>query len=86
MAPSIKSAKAIFMIRKKLFFWRALLTAKRTRVSKFPVIIKTDDNAKALHNAMPSAIEGILLANSDAFFTLSFTGDVSIIINVQLSD
>ena len=81
-APSIRSANAIFVSRKKLFLRSALLTAKRTRVRKFPAMIKTDDNMKALHNAMPSALEGILLANSDTFFRLSFTGEVLNIVNL----
>ena len=84
--PNIKSANAMFITRNKLFLRSGLVTAKRTRASKFPAMIRTEDNIKTLHNAMPSNSEGKRFANSDAFCRLSFTTDVSIIVNLKLSE
>ena len=81
--PNIKSANAMFITRNKLFLRSALVTAKRTRASKFPAMIRTEDNMKTLHNAMPSDLEGKRFENSDAFCRLSFTTDVSIILNLN---
>ena len=54
-------------------------------MSKFPAMIRTEDNMKTLHNAMPSDLEGKRFANSDVFCWLSFTADMSIILNgIQL--
>ena len=47
-----------------------MLTAKRTRGSKLPAMIKTEDNMKTLHNAMPSDLEGKRFANSDVLTKL----------------
>ena len=80
--PNIKSANAMFITKKKLFLRSFSVTAKITRVSKFPAIIRTDDNIKALHNAIPSALEEKRFWNSDAFFRLSFIVDVSVMISV----
>ena len=76
----------MFITRNKLFLRSALVTAKRTRASKFPAMIRTEDNMRTLHNAMPSDSEGKRFANSDAFCRLSFTTDVSIIVNLKLSE
>ena len=75
----------MFITRNKLFLRSALLTAKRTRGSKLPAMIKTEDNMKTLHNAMPSDLEGKRFANSDVFFRLSFTADMSIVVNLTKS-
>ena len=75
----------MFITRNKLFLRSALVTAKRTRASKFPAMIRTEDNMRTLHNAMPSDSEGKRFANSDAFCWLLFTADMSIILNgIQL--
>ena len=39
-------------------------------VSKFPTIISTNDKMKAVHNAMPSAVDGTILDESVALFEL----------------
>ena len=40
-----------------------LVTANRTRVSKFPVMIRTEEKKYALKNTIPSTLGGKLLAN-----------------------
>ena len=75
----------MFITRNKLFLRSVLLTAKRTRASKLPAMIRTEDNMKTLHNAMPSDLEGKRFANSDVFFRLSFTADMSIVVNLTKS-
>ena len=75
----------MFITRNKLFLRSGLVTAKRTRASKFPAMIRTEDNMKTLHNAMPSDLEGKRFANSDVFFRLSFTADMSIVVNLKLN-
>ena len=57
-APDSKSANAMLMTKKKLLLRSLLLTAKRARASKFAKTIKTASNVKALHHAIPSALEG----------------------------
>ena len=57
-APDIKSANAILMTKNKLLLRSLLLTVKRTRAGKFAKTIKTASNVKALHHAIPSALEG----------------------------
>ena len=81
-APNIKSANAIFITRNKLFLRSALVAAKRTRVSKFPAVIKTEDKMKALHSARPSDLEGKLLVDVDTFSRVLFTAHESIVINL----
>ena len=51
-------------------------------MSKFPAMIRTEDKMKALHSAIPSALEGKLLVNADAFSMVLFTADESIILNL----
>ena len=81
-APNIKSANAIFITRNKLFLRNGLVIAKRTRASKFPAVIRTEDKIRALHSAIPSDLEGRLLVNEDAFSKVLFPADESIIINL----
>ena len=81
-APNIKSANAIFITRNKLFLRNGLVLAKRTRASKFPAVIRTEDKIRALHSAIPSDLEGRLLVNEDAFSKVLFPADESIIINL----
>ena len=78
-APNIKSANAIFRTKNKLFLRSGLVTANGTRVSKFPAMIRTRDKMRALHSAIPSALEGKRLVNADAFSMVLFTADESII-------
>ena len=73
--PNNKSAKAMFITRNKLFLRSGLVTAKRTRVSKFPAMIRTEDKIRALNRAISSALEGKLLVNADAFSMVLFTAD-----------
>ena len=75
----------MFITRNKLFLRSVLLTAKRTRASKLPAMIRTEDNMKTLLNAMPSDLKGKRFANSDVFFRLSFTADMSIVVNLKLN-
>ena len=82
MAPNIKSANAMFITKNKLFLRSGLVTAKRTRVSKFPAMIRTEDKMKALHSAIPSALEGKLLVNAEAFSKVLFPADESIILKL----
>ena len=56
------------MIRNKLFLRSFLLIAKRTIVSKFPITIRTASSAKALHQKMPSALEGSSIFVEDELF------------------
>ena len=79
MAPNIKSANAMFITKNKLFLRSGLVTAKRTRVSKFPAMIRTEDKMRALHSAIPFSLEGKLLVNADAFSMVLFTADESIL-------
>ena len=81
-APNIKSANAIFITRNKLFLRNGLVIAKRTRASKFPAVIRTEDKIRALHSAIPSDLEGRLLVNEGAFSKVLFPADESIIINL----
>ena len=81
-APNIKSANAMFMTKKKLFLRSGLVTAKRSRVSKFPAMIRTEHKMKALHSAIPSALEGKLLVNAEAFSKVLFPADESIILKL----
>ena len=85
-APNIKSANAIFITRNKLFLRNGLVIAKRTRASKFPAVIRTEDKIRALHSAIPSDLEGRLLVNEDAFSKVLFPADESIIINLWLDE
>ena len=85
-APNIKSANAIFITRNKLFLRSGLVIAKRTRASKFPAVIRTEDKIRALHSAIPSDLEGRLLVNEDAFSKVLFPADESIIINLWLDE
>ena len=85
-APNIKSANAIFITRNKLFLRNGLVLAKRTRASKFPAVIRTEDKIRALHSAIPSDLEGRLLVNEDAFSKVLFPADESIIINLWLDE
>jgi len=57
-APDSKSAKAILMTKNKLLLRSLMLTAKRTRVRNFPRTIKRASNVKAMHQAIPSTLEG----------------------------
>ena len=82
MAPNIKSANAMFMTKNKLFLRSGLVTAKRSRVSKFPAMMRTEDKMRALHTAIPSALEIELLVDADAFSKVLFPADESIIINL----
>ena len=53
-----------------LFLRSFLLNAKRKTVRKFPTTIKTASNARALHSAIPSDLEGKRkpsVANEDVF-------------------
>ena len=79
MAPNIKSANAMFITKNKLFLRSGLVTAKRTRVGKFPAMIRTEDKMRALHSAIPSALEGKRLVNEDAFSMVLLSADKSII-------
>ena len=85
-APNIKSANAIFITRNKLFLRSGLVIAKRTRASKIPAVIRTEDKIRALHSAIPSDLEGRLLVNEDAFSKVLFPADESIIINLWLDE
>ena len=85
-APNIKSANAIFITRNKLFLRNGLVIAKRTRASKIPAVIRTEDKIRALHSAIPSDLEGRLLVNEDAFSKVLFPADESIIINLWLDE
>ena len=85
-APNIKSANAIFITRNKLFLRSGLVTAKRTRASKFPAVTRTEDKIKALHSAIPADLEGRLLVNADAFSKVLFPADKSIIIHLWLNE
>ena len=38
-------------------------------------MIRTEDKMKALHSAIPSALEGKLLVNADVFSMVLFTAD-----------
>ena len=58
-------SNAMFITRNKLFLRSCLVTAKRARVSKFPVMIRTEEKKYALKNTIPSALGGKLLANRD---------------------
>ena len=78
-APNIKSANAIFITKNKLFLRSGLVTAKRTRVSKFPAMIRTEDKMRALHSAILSSLEGKLLVNADTFSMVLFTADESVL-------
>lgn len=71
----------MLITRKKLFFRSSLVRAKRTKVSKFPATIRTDDKTRPLLNAMPSALEDLIIVfgNPDVFFRLEFTAAVSLI-------
>ena len=82
-APNIKSANAMFITKNKLFLRSGLVTAKRTRVGKFPAMIRTEDKMRALHSAIPSVLEGRLPVNVDAFSMVLFTADESMIINLR---
>ena len=53
------------MTKIKLFLRSFLLAAKSTIVSKFPTTIKAAVDAKALHNAIPSALEGKSSVDND---------------------
>ena len=57
-APDSKSANAMLMTKNKLLLRSLLLKARRTRVRKFPRTIKRASNVKAMHQAIPSALEG----------------------------
>ena len=59
--PNIRSANAILMTRNKLLLRSLRFAANRTMVNKFPTTINTNDKIKAVHNAMPSALEGTIL-------------------------
>ena len=85
-APNIKSANVIFITRNKLFLRSGLVLAKRTRASKIPAVIRTEDKIRALHSAIPSDLEGRLLVNEDAFSKVLFPADESIIINLWLDE
>ena len=85
-APNIKSANVIFITRNKLFLRSDLVLAKRTRASKIPAVIRTEDKIRALHSAIPSDLEGRLLVNEDAFSKVLFPADESIIINLWLDE
>ena len=54
-------------------------------MSKFPAMIRTKDKIRALYSAIPSALEGKLLVNADAFSMVLFTADESITINLSLN-
>ena len=82
-APNIKSANAIFITRNKLFLRSGLVIAKRTRASKFPAVIRTEDKIRALHSAIPSDLEGRLLVNEDAFSKVLFPADDINTISIQ---
>ena len=69
----------MFTTKNKLFLRSGLVTANRTRASKFPAMIRTRDKMRALHSAIPSALEGKRLVNADAFSMVLFTADESII-------
>lgn len=56
--PKRRSANAKLMIGYKHFLRSFLFVAKRTIVSKFAATIKTASNTKALHHAIPAALEG----------------------------
>ena len=45
-------------------------------------MIKTEDKMKALHCAIPSALEGKLLENAEAFSKVLFPADESIILKL----
>ena len=87
-APNIKSANVICIFRTKneLFLRSGLVTAKRTRVSKFPAMIGTEDKMKVRHSEIPSALKGKLLVNADTFSEVLFPADESIIINLLLNE
>ena len=72
-APNIKSANAILRTKNKIFLRSGLVTANGTRVSKFPAMIRTRDKMRALHSAIPSALEGKRLVNEDAFSMVLLT-------------
>ena len=57
-APDSKSANAMLMTKNKLLLRSLLLKARRTRVRKFPRTIKRASNVKAMHQAIPSTLEG----------------------------
>ena len=80
-APIIKSANAMLMTKNKLFLRSVLLRANRTMVSKFPATISTDSKIKALHHAMPSALEGTAIDKPVAFSKLVLATDVLFIVD-----
>ena len=49
------------MTRNKLLLRSLLFAANRTMVSKFATKINTNDKLKAVHKAMPSAVDGTIL-------------------------
>ena len=63
------------MTRNKLLLRSLLFTANRTMMSKFPTTIVTNVKIKAVHNAMPSAVEGtrkrytyLMLKSNELFY------------------
>ncbi len=44
-------------------------------MSKFPTTMKTDTKIKALHHAVPSALEGTVIVEPVAFFAPVLAGD-----------
>ena len=59
--PNNKSANDMFITRNKLFLRSSLVAAKRTRVSKFPVMIRTEEKKYALKNTIHLPWEGNFL-------------------------
>ena len=49
------------MTRNKLLLRSLLFAANRTIVSRFPTKINTNDKLKAVHNAIPCAVEETIL-------------------------
>ena len=58
------------MTRNKLLLRSLLFTANRTMESKFPTTVDTNEKIRAVHNAMPSAVEGTILDETVALSEL----------------
>ena len=55
-------------------------------VSKFPTKIKTKDKLRAVHNTMPSAVEGTTLNESVALFELVLAAAVLFMFSFLLNN
>ena len=77
--PNVRSAHAILMTRNKPLLRRYLFTANKTMVSKFRTTINMDVKINAVHNAMPSSLEGTILDEPVSFSELVVADSILII-------